>query len=152
MAARISEEADRVAEIIFAGARWPDGVRCAFCETARVIKLTRIGKTGKPVASAYRCNKCHRDFSVMTGTPLHRTHIRLSAWLYILLVYAETPTLKNAHIQTILNITYKAAQSIRLRLPQVAAVFSKIGPLSSRAERQNLALETTVQIRERVPA
>ncbi|MFQ5779150.1 MAG: hypothetical protein ACE5HN_00020 [Nitrospiria bacterium] len=64
--------------------RWGDQVFCLRCrETARRHRRQRQ-------AWYYRCVRCRRVFSDLTGTPFEKTKIPLSAWfLAVILVRSE---------------------------------------------------------------
>jgi transposase-like protein len=74
--------------------RWPDGVRCLKCDSAKVTKYrknesTRIRKNPKtgaeevkpvPARILYFCVTCKFQFSVTTGTIFNDTHFGLQKW------------------------------------------------------------------------
>ncbi len=45
-------------------ARWPEGVRCAYCEGDRINT-----RTGKRLTRQFHCKECEKNFTVKTGTP-----------------------------------------------------------------------------------
>ena len=47
--------------------RWPDGVRCIYCGSSRVVKNGRA--PNRPYLQRYRCKACGKQFSGLTGTP-----------------------------------------------------------------------------------
>ena len=63
------------ARVYFESRMWPNGVRCPVCAaTENITTRKRVG--------FYRCNQCHEDFTVCTGTIFERSHIPLHKWLY----------------------------------------------------------------------
>jgi transposase-like protein len=62
------------ARIWFEAARWPNGPVCPHCKTAKYYATKKAGR--------YRCgNKsCRKDFTVMTGTIMERSHAKLTQW------------------------------------------------------------------------
>jgi transposase-like protein len=56
----------------FEAARWPNGPICPKCGS---VKHYATKKTG-----LYRCGGCRRDFTVMTGTVMERSHAKLTMW------------------------------------------------------------------------
>ena len=56
--------------------RWPDGVICPRCKSARTKKIANQKR--------YNCNDCRRQFSVRTGTVFEKSRIPLRKWLYAL--------------------------------------------------------------------
>lgn len=55
--------------------RWPAGLACPKC--------TANHPTWMPGRSAFQCNNCRYQFSVTTGTALHRTRLTLGMWFRI---------------------------------------------------------------------
>jgi transposase-like protein len=58
----------------FEKARWPKGPICPKCGTAKHYATKRVG--------VYRCGNatCRKDFTVMTGTVMERSHAKLTQW------------------------------------------------------------------------
>ena len=56
----------------FEAARWPDGPFCPHCGSLRHYATKKEGR--------YRCGEkeCRKDFTVMTGTVMEASHIRLT--------------------------------------------------------------------------
>jgi transposase-like protein len=57
--------------------RWENGIVCPFCGEKKVYKCNRKNEHGY-----YECSKCHKVFTVRTGTIFERSHIPLTKWLY----------------------------------------------------------------------
>lgn len=58
--------------------RWPDGVACPHCGV--VDSSTRMhGTAHRP--GLFQCNACRGQFSVTTGTIMHRSHVTLAQWI-----------------------------------------------------------------------
>ena len=53
-------------------ARWPEGVRCAYCESDRISnrKTTRL-------TPQFHCKECGKDFTVKTDTIMHDSKLPL---------------------------------------------------------------------------
>lgn len=72
--------------------RWPSGVpTCPHCgnQGANFIKprsgATRTTTRGTPSARRlWQCKKCRKQFSAMTGTIFHGSHVPLRTWLFVL--------------------------------------------------------------------
>jgi len=82
--------------------RWPDGVRCPRCESA---KISRIHDREQ-----YDCDSCRYQFSVTSGTRLHDTHLPLSRWF--LAVYSMIESKKGIsanQLKRTLGVSYKTA-------------------------------------------
>jgi transposase-like protein len=58
----------------FESARWPDGPICPKCESVKHYATKKAG--------VYRCaaSGCRKDFTVMTGTVMERSHAKLTMW------------------------------------------------------------------------
>ncbi|MGC9952804.1 MAG: IS1595 family transposase [Rhizomicrobium sp.] len=58
----------------FEAARWPNGPVCPFCK-GTACHATKI-------AGRYRCKakECRKDFTVMVGTVMERSHAKLTQW------------------------------------------------------------------------
>ena len=55
-------------------ARWPNGPICPKCGSAKHYRTKKLG--------VYRCaaSTCRKDFTVMTGTVMERSHAKLTQW------------------------------------------------------------------------
>ena len=106
---RFSDEAE--AERLFIEARWPDGVRCARCDSPNV----KARPTRKP--APFRCNDCRTDFSVKVGTVMEGSNLPLSKWA--LAAYLMTTNLKGVSSMKLhrdLGITQKTAWHLAHRI------------------------------------
>src|SRR5580700_10309714 len=58
----------------FETTRWPNGPVCPKCGSAKHYATKKAG--------VYRCSapKCRKDFTVMTGTVMERSHAKLTLW------------------------------------------------------------------------
>ena len=58
----------------FEAARWPNGPICPKCKSAKHYATKKVG--------VYRCaaSTCRKDFTVMTGTVMERSHAPLTDW------------------------------------------------------------------------
>jgi transposase-like protein len=77
------------AKSLIAAARWPGLVNCPRCGRTSIWHL----------AADYKCADCSIHFSVTSGTPFARSHLRASQWLIAIALskYAPRPALvKNA--------------------------------------------------------
>ena len=65
---------ETAARVWFEAARWPEGPICPHCESAKHYATKKAGR--------YRCgNKdCRKDFTVMTGSVMERSHAKLAQW------------------------------------------------------------------------
>ena len=62
------------ARLWFEAARWPNGPVCPKCGSAKFYATKKLGR--------YRCGAsvCRKDFTVMTGTVMERSHAKLTQW------------------------------------------------------------------------
>src|SRR5579872_3597880 len=65
---------ENAARAWFEGARWPHGPICPKCGSAKHYATKKLG--------VYRCGNaaCRKDFTVMTGTVMERSHAKLTQW------------------------------------------------------------------------
>jgi transposase-like protein len=58
----------------FEATRWPNGPICPKCGSAKHFATKKVG--------VYRCSAkaCRKDFTVMTGTVMERSHAKLTLW------------------------------------------------------------------------
>ena len=102
---------DAAAEAWFVQTRWPDGIRCAHCDSESVLEKT------KHPTMPYHCRTCRKFFSVRTGSVMHGTHIGYRKWA--LAMYLMSTSVKGAsslRIQEYLRVTYKTAWYMAHRL------------------------------------
>ncbi len=64
------------AEAWFISQRWPDGIRCPFCDGESITAR----KNRKPMPFHCYTKGCNKDFSVKTGTLLHGSKVSLRKW------------------------------------------------------------------------
>lgn len=89
--------------------RWPDGVRCLACESAKVYAITTKGKTGKK-CHLYECSDCGLHFSATTGTLFHDSHLPLTKWFAAMALMAEAKKGISANqVARHIGCTYKTA-------------------------------------------
>ncbi len=65
---------EEAARAWFEAARWPNGPICPKCGSAKYYATKKLGR--------YRCGAptCRKDFTVMTGTVMERSHAKLTLW------------------------------------------------------------------------
>ena len=107
---------DAAAEAWFVKARWPEGIRCPFCDSDRVQEGT-AHKT-----MPYRCRGCRKRFSVKTGTVMQSSKLGYQIWA--LAGYIMTTNLKGAASMKLhrdLGITQKTAWHLAHRIRETWA-------------------------------
>ncbi len=93
---------------------WPDGVCCPRCRSsAKVGKLngasTRLG--------IYKCYGCRKTFSGLHGTFMSASHVPAHKWLQAMyLTQGGTRPMRAHHLSRILNVSFKTAASMMLRI------------------------------------
>lgn len=85
----VQDEAD--AYKLFEDLRWAGTPVCPHCRSGRVFYLTPENgvtrKTTRGTASprrVWKCGGCRQQFSVLTGTVFHGTHVPLRTWLQVI--------------------------------------------------------------------
>ena len=107
-------DTEEKAEAWFIAQRWPDGPVCPFCDSERVSP--RPSRKPQP----FRCRTCRKDFSVTTGTLLHRTHLPLSKWGIAFYLFATNlKGVSSMKLHRDLGITQKTAWYMAHRIRQM---------------------------------
>jgi transposase-like protein len=102
---------DVTAEKWFVECRWPDGVRCAYCDSENVN--TKATHATMP----YRCRDCKKRFSAKTNSIMHASNIGYQKWA--IAIYLMTTGLKGISSMKLhqdLGITQKSAWHMLHRL------------------------------------
>ena len=86
--------------------RWPDGVRCAYCDHDKVHEL----KAPNPQRRQWKCAACRKKFSVTTRSIFEGSHIALGKWIYAIFMMCSAKKGVSAHqLHRELGISYKAS-------------------------------------------
>ena len=92
--------------------RWPEGRRCPFCDSKRVIKR---GFDEKALArQRYECKDCKKRFDDLTGTIFAGRHQPLKVW--ILCLYFMGLNLSNKQIARELDLDRTDVQKMTTQL------------------------------------
>src|SRR5437879_2651233 len=62
--------------------RWPDGVRCPSCKSEKISRIV--------ARNQFDCDSCRYQFSVLSGTIFHDTHLRLHKWFLATYLLCES--------------------------------------------------------------
>ena len=82
--------------------RWPAGVTCPKCESK---KISRIEKRNQ-----YDCDSCRYQFSVLSGTMFHDTHLALTKWFFATYILCESRKGVSANqIKRMMRVSYETA-------------------------------------------
>lgn len=102
---------DEAAEQWFVSERWPDGLRCAYCDGERV------GAKGNHPTMPYHCSDCRKFFSVKTGTVMQSSKIGYRKWA--LAMYLMTTNVKGTSSMKLhrdIGVTQKTAWHMAHRI------------------------------------
>ena len=90
--------------------RWPTGVRCTECGTARISRITRRTESKNKRTKLYQCLTCKAQFSATSGTLFNDSHLPLNKWfLAITLICNAKKGLSARQMQRDLDVTYRTA-------------------------------------------
>lgn len=82
--------------------RWPKGVACPRCNCQSTSAIAERNQ--------YDCNSCRYQFSVMTGTVFHDTHLPLWKWFLAVYLMCEAKKSVSANqMKRTLGVAYKTA-------------------------------------------
>lgn len=105
--------------------RWPGGRVCPKCGSiGSEYETKREGR--------YRCGakECRKDFTVMTGTVMEASHVKLTVWLMAFYLMASSKKGMSAHqLHRTLDVTYKTAWFLAHRIRAAMATGGLTGPL-----------------------
>lgn len=118
---RNESEARRYIEAL----RWPGGRVCPKCGSiGSEYETKREGR--------YRCGakECRKDFTVMTGTVMEASHIKLNVWLMAFYLMASSKKGMSAHqLHRALDVTYKTAWFLAHRIRAAMATGGLTSPM-----------------------
>ena len=98
---------DEACKAYIVAKRWPDGVRCAHCNSADIGKLS-VSKNGK--RRVWNCKACKKQFTAKIGTIFADSPLPLSKWLPALwLVTNAKNGISSCEMARALKITQKSA-------------------------------------------
>ncbi|UPT63917.1 MAG: IS1595 family transposase [Hyphomonadaceae bacterium JAD_PAG50586_4] len=105
--------------------RWPGGRVCPKCGVIGAEYETK--REGR-----YRCGakECRKDFTVMTGTVMEASHIKLTVWLMAFYLMASSKKGMSAHqLHRSLDVTYKSAWFLAHRIRAAMASGGLTSPM-----------------------
>jgi len=106
----------------FEAARWPDGPVCpgCGCVNAALWLKTRC---------KWRCRPCGAEFTVTSGTPMHRTHLPLLTWAQaVYLIVASSKGISAKKLGEMLGVSYPTAWFMGHR---IRAMMAEADPILS---------------------
>ncbi len=101
--------------------RWPDGVTCPRCHHKSVSYVSTQKK--------FECVKCEYQFSVLSNTIFHDTHLPLDKWFLATYLICESRKGHSANqMKRVLGVSYKTAWYLchRIRAAMVEAQKEKL--------------------------
>ena len=107
---------DATAENWFVEQRWPDGIRCAHCDS------DKITIRGNHPTMPYRCRSCRKFFSAKTNSVMHSSKLGYRKWA--IAIYILTTNIKGTSSMKLhrdLGITQKAAWHMMHRIRETWA-------------------------------
>jgi len=82
--------------------RWPDGVECPRCNGKTISRIQKRGQ--------FDCDSCRYQFSVMSGTIFHGSHLPLPTWFVATYLICESKKGISANqMKRTLCVSYKTA-------------------------------------------
>ncbi len=109
--------------------RWPSGRACGKCGSLDSYETKKPGR--------YRCaqKECRKDFTVMTGTVMEASHIKLTVWLMAYYLMASSKKGVSAHqLHRSLDVTYKTAWFLAHRIRLAMSTSGLTGPLGGEGQ------------------
>jgi transposase-like protein len=82
--------------------RWPDGIECPRCKGRTISRIK--------ARDQFDCDSCRYQFSVMSGTIFHDSHLPLPKWFIATFLLCESRKGMSANqMKRILGVSYKTA-------------------------------------------
>lgn len=100
------------AEAWFIDRRWPNGIRCAYCDSERVTNRKSRRKIRQ-----FHCGKCEANFTVKTQTIMHDSKLSLGTWALAFYLYSTNlKGVSSMKLHRDLGITQKTAWHLAHRI------------------------------------
>jgi len=95
---------DETAEAWFIKSRWPDGIRCPYCDS------DKINDRATHKTMPFRCNGCKKRFSVKSKSIMHSSNLGYQKWaIAMYLVTTNLKGISSMKLHRDLGITQKTA-------------------------------------------
>jgi transposase-like protein len=95
-------DTDSECRAVLENLRWPNGVRCSRCESDKVYRASP--------RKQFDCAGCGYQFSVLSGTIFHDTHLPLPKWMVAVYLMTESRKGISANqMKRTLGVSYKTA-------------------------------------------
>jgi transposase-like protein len=106
---RDSAQIERSCRVYLEQLRWPDGVSCLRCHAPHVGRLAARRR--------FYCRRCGYQFSVTTGTALHRSHLPVWKWFVTVELMLASPSgIPANQLAQVLGGSYKTAWFVEHRV------------------------------------
>ncbi|TND09826.1 MAG: hypothetical protein FD123_950 [Bacteroidetes bacterium] len=93
--------------------RWNGKPKCPYCEESTVSRRMKIPFR----IQKYHCNKCNRDFTVLSGTIFEASKLPLPKWFQLIHLMLTAPKgISSMQLSRTLGITYKTAWYCSMRV------------------------------------
>lgn len=116
------------AEAWLVAQRWPDGIRCPYCDSDAISPRKSARKTPQ-----YRCRSCRKDFTVKTGTIMQDSKLPLSKWaLGFFLCTTNLKGVSSMKLHRDLEMTQKTAWYLAMRIRET--LIDEVGPMAGPVE------------------
>jgi transposase-like protein len=118
--------------------RWPSGPVCPHCDHDKAYYLKPANgttrKTNKGTSSArrvWKCAKCRKQFSVITGTVMHGTKVSIEIWLIVMVQMCSAKNgISAREIERMHGVTPETAWHMLHRLREAMKRDPLVGMLS----------------------
>jgi transposase-like protein len=115
---------EEAARLYVEGLRWPHGRVCGKCGSLSSYATKKPGR--------YRCaeKECRKDFTVMTGTVMESSHVKMTVWLMAFYLMASSKKGMSAHqLHRSLDVTYKTAWFLAHRIREAMKAGGMVAPM-----------------------
>ncbi len=111
---------DDTAEQWFVKSRWPDGIRCAHCDS------DNVDTKAKHPTMPYFCNYCGKYFSPKTNSAMHGSKIGYQKWaIAIYLITANIKGVSSMQLHRSIGVTQKTAWYMGHRIREAYKIKSE---------------------------
>ena len=108
--------------------RWPEGPRCTRCDGSKVMRMTVNDKQW--TREVFECASCHYQFTVMSGTAFHDSHLPLKTWFMVVAMMCEAKKGVSANqIKRHFGIQYRTAWYLCHRIRKAMEAGNLFGQL-----------------------
>lgn len=92
---------------VFERWRWPSGFVCPLCGHDEYCRLA--------LRDHWQCNRCRRQISLTSSTPMRRTQLPLTSWFLALYLLETNPEIPTIEIGRALGISFNTARRVKRR-------------------------------------